>query len=439
MKIQLAIHNFPNQQKVFDDPAPHKVVAKGRRWGLTKGAANNFIKKALGGQFEKGLWVDVVNGNIDRYIERYFVPHLLRLPANLWKWEKQKNIVYIKDSYIDFRSADRPETIEGFDYDLYFVNEAGIVLRDEYLWQNSIVPMLWNPKATGVVGGTPKGKGLFFQLFQRGMDPAQPSYKSFRFSSFDSPHVNRQKVMDEIKSLPEKVVKQEIYAEFLDDTGVVFSNIDSVAILEPQDPIPGHLYVMGCDLAKVQDFSVLTVYDRTNNHQVYQMRFNQLEWPFQKARIRELSLKYNRSLVIMDTTGIGEPIYDDMSRDGVAIQPYKFTNESKKNLIEKLSNWIELSNIKMLKLEETISEFSNFTYDISSNGTVRYEAPIGFHDDIVISHALAVWSLQNISDKEKSKNLSIIAKDVQEKIRANKDKPTDESGDEYEEFEYDTD
>ena len=38
----------------------------------------------------------------------------------------------------DFRSVDRPENIEGFGYDKAFLNEAGIILRDEYLWYNAI-------------------------------------------------------------------------------------------------------------------------------------------------------------------------------------------------------------------------------------------------------------------------------------------------------------
>lgn len=71
-EIELSIQNFPKQQAIFDSPTRYTIVAKGRRFGLTKGAANDFIKCALEGNFKKGLWVDVVNTNIDKYIERYF-------------------------------------------------------------------------------------------------------------------------------------------------------------------------------------------------------------------------------------------------------------------------------------------------------------------------------------------------------------------------------
>lgn len=418
MKIQLSTRNFDKQQSIFDSPATHTIVPKGRRFGLTKGAANDYIMSALKGKFHKGLWVDTVNSNIDRYIERYFMPHLKRIPENLWHWGKQEKIVKIKNAYIDFRSADRPENIEGFGYDKYFINEAGIVLKNPYLWDNAIRPMMWDFKARGVIGGTPKGKGIFSELYARGQDEEQPQYASMRFSTFDNPFIDSRVVLEEIRSMPERVVRQEIYAEFLDDTGVVFRGITQVASLSPKPVHPQHLYVIGCDLAKVQDYTVIVVYDRADNCQVMQMRFNKLEWPFVKEKVQEVSRKFNNALVVLDATGLGDPIADDLIRSGVPVEPIHLTNELKKQIIEKLSNWIELSNLKMLQLDETIQEFNNFTYDISSSGRVRYEAPVGFHDDIVIAHALAVWSMQPVIVREDESNLSIIERDVKEKIKA---------------------
>lgn len=422
MSITLPIKNFAKQQLPFDSPANFIIVPKGRRFGLTKGAANNYIKKALSRKFTKGLWVDTVNSNIERYVERYFLPSLLKLPQNIWSWRKQQKILQILDAYIDFRSVDNPENIEGFGYDYAFLNEAGIILKNEYLWNNAIRPMLWDYKCKTIIGGTPKGRGVFYDLYQRGLDPNQPDFAAFTFSSFDNPYIQHEQIMEDIKSMPERVVRQEIYAEFLDDNGVVFQGISQVAVLQPEEPIPGHIYVIGCDLAKRQDFTVMTVYDRTNNNQVYQMRFNQLEWPFQRKKIKDMSDHYNHALVILDSTGVGEPTFDDLSREGVPVEPYRFNNTSKKNLIEKLANWIELKHIKMLHLEETINEFNSFTYDYSEKtGRVLYGAPVGFHDDIVISHGLAIWGLQPIPQRIVEENMTVIQKDLHEKLKRYKD------------------
>jgi hypothetical protein len=415
-KIQLPIKNFEAQEHIFNCKKRYIIVPKGRRFGLTRGAANNYIKKALKGQFEKGLWVDTVNVNIERYVERYFIPALTKLPQSMWGWRKQQKILTIGKSYIDFRSVDNPENIEGFGYDMAFLNEAGIILKNQYLWNNAIRPMLWDYECQVIIGGTPKGKGVFYELYQRGLDPKQDNFASFKFSTFDNPYVQKQEILEDMKSMPERVIQQEIYAEFLDDTGVVFSGIKNVAVLQPEEPKRDHIYVIGCDLARLQDYTVLTVYDRQNNHQVYQMRFHQLEWGFQKQKIADLSRKYNNALVKLDSTGIGDPIYDDLLRMNVPVEGVKFTNETKKNLIEKLASWIELGYVKMLNVEETINELNSFTYDISEkSGRVMYSAPIGFHDDIVISHALAISSLNPVIIEVAPEVMTPIQRDLYEK------------------------
>ena len=398
-------------------------MAKGRRFGLTKGAANDFIKSALEGKFKRGLWVDVVNSNIDKYIERYFIPHLNKLPRTMWEWRKQAKMITLNGAYIDFRSADTPETMEGFGYDKAFLNEAGIILKNEYLWNNAIRPMFWDYPCQAVIGGTPKGKGLLYQLSERGKDVNQPNYDFFTFTSFDNPFIQQDLIREDMASMPDRVIQQEIYANFLEDTGVVFRNFLEIMDAEPQKPYTNHRYVMGVDLAKVEDFTVLAVYDAGNNRQVYQDRFNKIDWGMQKARIAGIARYYkdingSPASVVIDATGLGDPIVEDLARMGVPVDPIKFTNDQKRQLIEKLSNWIEMGRIHMLNIPETRTELTNFTYDISeTTDRVRYEAPVGFHDDIVIAHALAVWRLNPIIREAAEKPKTLIRLSYEKQIK----------------------
>lgn len=427
-RIELPIANFPKQQEVFDCPARYVIVPKGRRFGLTTGGANDFILAALRGRFIKGLWGDVINANIEKYIARLFIPALRNLPQSEWRWQKNPHVIYIRDSYIDFRSAEHPESWEGFGYDKIFLNEAGIILRNEYLWNNSIKPMMWdNPKCRAIIGGTPKGKGTFFELYQRGLDSSQPNYASFKFSSFDNPYLPREIIMEDMKTLPQRVIQQEIYADFLEDTGVVFRGVNSVATLDPtKTPEVNltHMYVIGADVAKLVDYTVIVVYDRTDNRQVFQMRFNNLEWPVIKQRLMEISKKYNRALIYLDSTGVGEPLFDDLSRSNMPVEPIHLTNELKKQIIEKLSTFIELGHIRMLNLDETKNELNSFTYEISNKGRIFYEAPVGFHDDIVVAHALAVWGLQPPVLRTPVEEMGIIQRDIA--IKTGKIAPDDD-------------
>src|SRR3990167_4782791 len=224
MVHKIGIRNYPKQEAIFKSKAKYVLVSKGRRAGLTRGMANNFIKQALLKQFESALWVDVTNRNLDLYVQRYFLPALRRLPRGSWSYKKLDKILYIGDSYIDLRSADYPEAIEGFGYDTVFLNEAGILLKDDYLWGNAIKPMLYDsPNVKVIVGGTPKGRtGRFFELCQRGKDSAYPNYEHFHLSPFDNPYINRKELRSEVGDWPELARRQEIEGEFLDDSGVVF-------------------------------------------------------------------------------------------------------------------------------------------------------------------------------------------------------------------------
>ncbi len=438
--IQLAIQNYPKQQEIFNSPARIISIKKGRRAGFTKGAANNTLLVALTGQKKKGLWVDTVNSNIERYVERFFIPHLKKLPEHMWKWQKQQKVLHIMDFYMDFRSVDNPENIEGFGYDYMILNEAGIILKDRYLWQNAIRPMMWDSDCQVFIGGTPKGGGgEFEELYRRGLDPLQTDFASFELLPFDNPYVPDEVIREDMKSMPQRVIDQEIYGNFLEDTGVVFRGVRDIAILDPKgkDREEGHLYVIGADLAKHEDFTVITVYDRTNNEQVMQMRFNQLEWPFIRSKIKEVSKRYNNALVMLDSTGVGSPIYDDLSREGVPVEPITFTSTIKKQLIEKLANWIELKQCKMLKIDETIQELSQFTYDISEKtDRVYYGAPPGFHDDVVIAHALAIWGLHPVIIRVQPKEEAVIASDFREKVQAMEQEHGENEYGEYEDNDY---
>lgn len=425
MRVQLPIQNYPKQQEIFDSPARIVVIDKGRRAGFTKGAANNTTRIALKGLKKKGLWVDTVNANIERYVERFFIPVLKELPDSMWTWRKQQKILQIRDFYMDFRSVDNPQNIEGFGYDYMILNEAGIILKDRYLWQNAIRPMMWDSDCQVFIGGTPKGGGgEFEELYLRGEDPDQRDFASFKLTAFDNPYVPDNVILEDMKSMPQRVIEQEIYGKFLEDSGIVFRGVEKVAILDPRgaDPIFDHTYVIGCDLAKLEDFTVITVYDRINNKQVFQMRFNKIEWPFIRARVRDVSKKYNNALVYLDSTGVGEPTYDDLIRMNVPIEPIKFTNSMKKDMINKLANWIELRQCSMLQLEETVQELKAFTYDISEKtDRIFFGAPAGFHDDIVMAHALAIWGLRPITRVKAERDMTVVERDFIEKAQGMRD------------------
>ena len=225
MRIDLT---FTDKQVEFlGSNKKYVVVTKGRRFGATKGLANYFIKCCLKG-VSPLLWVDTINGNIDRYFERYFVPELKKNGIQ-YDYNVQKKVLKIGSGYIDFRSADNPSSIEGFGYKKIFLNEAGIILKNEYLYTNAILPMLMDyPDSQLISAGVPKGKYLkngqehpFYILYERGIN-GHPDYAVFQYSSYDNPFLNQLDVSSleaEMASMSELQVQQEIYGKFIEYSG----------------------------------------------------------------------------------------------------------------------------------------------------------------------------------------------------------------------------
>ena len=78
-----------------------------------------------------------------------------------------------------------------------------------------------------------------------------------------------------------------------------------------------------------------------------------------------------------------------------AVEGYKFTNATKKDLIENLSIMIENRQITIPPIPELINELKLYGYKTTSSGNVQYGAPEGYHDDCVIALALAAWQLKH--------------------------------------------
>jgi len=207
------------------------IVPKGRRFGATKGAGNASIEWCLDG--DKILWGDTINSNIDRYFERYFLPELKKNDIE-YNYNKQHKQLNIGNGYIDFRSADRPENWEGFGYDKIILNEAGIILKNKYLYTNAVLPMMMDsPNSLLIAMGVPKGKLIknneehpFYTLFKSAKNK-QEGYYLRQYTSYDNPLLSENDVKElaqEIKRMNPAMEQQEIYGQFVDGaTGVLWT------------------------------------------------------------------------------------------------------------------------------------------------------------------------------------------------------------------------
>lgn len=352
------------------------------------GAVNRLVEIALMQPGSRHLWVDTVHRNNRKYRNRYFKPLLAGVPTY---WDSaQQSLTFPGASFCDFGSAVNPKALEGLAYDYIWVNEAGLVLKNEDLYHHTLLPMVLESKrAQMFFVGTPKGKGLFHRMFQWGQDPNNPNWQSFRHPSHKNFTLNPKELKEMKKHMPDQVYRQEVLAEFMEGDNAVFRDVEQVVLDKPPEaPIPGAAYIMGVDLARHQDYTVIWVGRFDTLTAIRCERFTRISWGRQVERIAALSRLYGDAPVIADATGPGDPVCEALEEHGLSVTKVVFTQARKRQLIDRLAMGLEQQHLKMVRHDQTLAELAAFEYQPLASGSIRTGARPGEHDDCVIALAL---------------------------------------------------
>jgi hypothetical protein len=244
---------------------------------------------------------------------------------------------------------------------------------------------------------TPKGRNYFWQLYNGASDKTpddteRSAWQRWKFPTSANPFIPKEEIEDAKVKMPERIFLQEYMAEFIDDSGLVFRRVaEASTALQQTALIPGHDYVFGVDWGKLLDFTVISVIDCKLQSQVYMERFNQIDYALQVQRISDLAKRFKPVCIVAESNAMGEPIIEQLQREGLPIMPFLTTAASKKDMIESLELAIERLEISILKDETQTSELLAYESERLPSGIFRYSAPAGCHDDTVIALALA-WS-----------------------------------------------
>jgi len=386
------------QRDVIDDPHQYKVVVWHRKAGKTTLALIEMFKQS---QRRVGTYW-IVFPFLDEGRDTVWQNLLTKIIPSSFIEKKNENLMSIKltnGSYIRIKGSDHPEALRG-------PNVCGIVM-DEFSRMRPetwaiLSPMIVATKGWAIFVSTPAGKNHLYDFYKRGISD-QVNWKRWRswyMTVHDSGLLTQEEMDAEYENIGPEMYSQEYLCAWLEGAGQVFRGVDKVLTAVEQGPISEHLYVIGCDIAKLQDFTVITVFDRQNNMQVFQDRFTRIDWPLQKRRIAEVSKLYNGAMVSLDATGIGDSMSDELTYLGVSVNPVKITEPQKRVMIDKLQTWIQNRWISILPKKETINELGDYAYKKGPTGRYTYSAPSGRHDDIVISLCLAVLELNPVVAKQ---------------------------------------
>jgi phage FluMu gp28-like protein len=282
---------------------------------------------------------------------------------------------------IEFKSAEKPDNLYGDDVYACVFDEASRAREESWFaLRSTLTATQGKCKLIGNVKGK---KNWFYKLGERAKQ-GEKEYEYFKITAYDA--VNEGILqLDEVeqakRDLPKHVFDELYLAEPADDKSNPFG-IDSIRACY-QPTTNSQVVAYGIDLAKYTDYTVIIGID-ANNCVSYCARF-QSDWNQTQQRIIQL---VQNTPAFIDSTGVGDPIVEQIQRACSRAQGFKFTSQSKQQLIEGLVLAVQRTEIRFP--EDPIGyEMESFEYEYTRTG-VRYSAPSGLHDDCVCSLALAL-------------------------------------------------
>lgn len=370
-----------SQREVHRDLARFSVLEIGRRWGKTTFGHVLAQYEAINGK--NVGWFAPSYKYLDdpmRDFERVLRP-LIR------QFDRKNNRMMLRTGgMIDFWTLDGANgenAGRGRQYDLAVFDEAGFVSGLLRVWREAVRPTLTDRKGRALFLGTPKGTGDFHQLYLEAEGDTTGQMKAFRIGSARNPFLDPAEIQAAKMMLPEQVFMQEYEGMPSEDGGNPFG-LDAIrSCIGPMSTAKPECW--GVDLAKSHDWTVAIALDAGGC--VCRLERWQSPWHVTRERLAQM---ISDTPAQIDSTGVGDPVVEDIARVCRRAEGFKFTSQSKQQLMEGLQIAVQLRDVRFpdgwLR-----NELEAFGFRYSNRGAVQYEATTG-HDDGVCALALALQS-----------------------------------------------
>jgi hypothetical protein len=377
---------YPKQQQAFFHGKRYGLTEASTKAGKTVAAIAWIIEQAL--QRSPGdnvWWIAPISGQSEiafRRIKRGLTPGTFTA-----KESPEPKIQLMNGVTIWFKSGDKPDSLYGEDVYAAVIDEASRVKEESWYAVRSTLTATHGP--INIIGNVKGRKNWFYRLAraaekEQGDETSNMNYAKITvLDAIEAGVVTQEEMEDARKQLPENVFRELYMAEPADDGGNPFGlqHIEACTVegLSPYPPV-----AFGIDLAKKQDFFVVIGLDK--HGQVCRFhRWQRVPWRESINRVWNIIGEDCPALV--DSTGVGDPVLEELQVGHGNIHGFLFSQVSKQRLMEGLAVSIQSHEIRfpngVLKLE-----LESYEYEYTRTG-VRYTAPQGEHDDCVCALALA--------------------------------------------------
>lgn len=380
------------QGRVRASKAKRKVILSGRRGGKTTLAASDAVESGFDGfrclfaaptqdQIEmfwdeciSALWKPISDG----YLYKNETKHLIVFPDELG------------GGRIRAKTAWNADTLRGDFADKLYLEEYA--LMDPEAWDKVAAPMLLDNNGDAWFLSTAKGRrNHFFNLYNKAYQDGE-RWEAFKFTSLDNPYLSQPALAEITSDMSDVAYRQEILAEFIEGEGVVFRNIEACLHDHKHQPGQhrGHFISVGVDWGKHNDYTAVSIFCADCAEELQHDRFNQIDYAFQVRRLHALAGRWHPNVILVETNAMGEPVFEQLQREGLPVQGFQTTATSKPPLIENLALAFEREEAKWIRDDVWTHELEAYERKVNAiTQRSTYSAPSGMHDDTVMGRALA--------------------------------------------------
>lgn len=369
------------QRAILDSPARYTVTFASTKSGKTASHIVWLFEQAL--RLKKGQsvwWVAPVYQQAEIAYSRMKRQVLSNMGGQILIANETKlRLTLPTGGMIQFKSADNPDNLYGDDvYAAVFDEFSRAKEAAWYALRSTLTKTQAKCKLIGNVKGR---KNWAWKVAERAKG-GEDGYEYHKITAWDAVAagiLSREEIEQAEKDLPAHVFAELYLCEPTEDGSNPFGNIDHCIAPMSRDKVACY----GVDLAKYTDWTVIIGLDSSGNV-AYFDRYRE-DWQQTKADVIKV---IGRTPAFIDSTGVGDPIVEDIQRACPNVRGFKYTATSKQQIMEQLAAAVHGGEVHFP--DGAISdEMRNFEFSYSGNG-VKYSAPVGLHDDCVNALALAV-------------------------------------------------
>lgn len=291
-----------------------------------------------------------------------------------------------------FFSAESGQAIRGNTATKLIIDEAAYckeMIEGQSLWHNIIFPITKVKCNKILLISTPRGKeGFYYELVQRAI-AKEKGFKYLKKTIWDDELISKEEIEELRKNYPPIAFRCEFEGEFISNALSIFEEYDDLFNNEVKEIYNGWC---GVDLSTVGDDNTILTFVN-NSNQVVQYNING-ELDYKYRQIADIINKYNPTAIYIEQNSIGEPILNEIRKllnNKETLHKWHTSNDTKKEIINNLQVLIANKNISFNKDNFLLqSELGTYTFKLTKSGNITFNAISGFHDDTVMSLAIAL-------------------------------------------------